>query len=382
MKILHVTDSAGIYGAEMVLLGLAEEQIELGLSPVIGSIRPPGCPERPIESEARRRGIPVEVFPMRDGPNVSGGLRIARFAASGGYRVLHSHGYKGDILLGLLPGFLRRLPLVVTVHGWTSAGMMSRLKVYEYADRFSLRFADCVVYVSRGLLGGRGDGGHPKARVRVIENGILPFAASEDEAGEADRPMESAVGAFCREGFVVGSIGRLSPEKRYQDLIRAVGILVREGVDARLVILGEGPERSRLEGLVEELGIKGMVMMPGYVEKARRCMRFFHVYAISSMREGLPVTALEAMQSGVPVVATAVGGVVDVLDRGRTGLLVSSKDPKELAEGLKAIHRDAGLARKLAEAALERVRRKYSRKRMAAEYLEVYETVSRERARA
>jgi glycosyltransferase involved in cell wall biosynthesis len=377
VKILHVIDSAGIYGAETVLLGLAEEQIEIGLSPVIGSIGTPGCSEKAIEAEACRRGIPVETFRMRNGLNVTGGLSIARFAALGGYSVLHSHGYKGNILLGLLPRWVRGLPLVVTVHGWTSAAKMTRLKAYEYADRVSLRFADCVVYVSRGLLGRGAQGRHHGGRVCVIENGIPPMKEPGNGRAGADQTVEAAVERFCDKRFVVGSIGRLSAEKRYEDLIEAVGILVKEGLEIRLVILGEGPERKRLENLVRRLGITDEVMMPGYVDTARRCIRFFEVYAISSIREGLPITALEAMQARVPIVSTAVGGVVDVLHYGRAGLLVPPKKPKDLAEALKAIHQDTGMGKRLAEAAFERVNVKYSRKRMAGEYLEVYKMVSK-----
>ena len=379
MKILHVIDSAGIYGAEMVVLGLAEEQMALGLSPAIGSISTPECSERPIEAEARRRGIPVEEFHMRNGPNAKGALRIARFAARGGYSILHSHGYKGNILLGFLPRFLRRLPLVVTVHGWTSASKTSRLKAYEYADRASLRFADCVVYVSRGLPGAGVVGREHRGRVRVIENGIPPMREVGGGTSGADKTVEASVGKFCKEGFAVGSIGRLSAEKRYEDLIEAVGILVNQGLAVRLVIIGEGPERRRLENLAQRLGIREKVRLPGYIETARRCMRFFDVYAISSMREGLPITALEAMQSRVPIVSTAVGGVVDVLDRGGAGLLVSPRKPMELAQALKVIREDTGMAKKLAESAFERVNVRYSRKRMAGEYREVYNMVSKGR---
>ena len=127
MKVLHVIDSGGLYGAEVMLLNLMSEQVAMGLEPILASIGDPGITEKPLETEAIRRGLPVKVFRMRPGPNVWGALKILRFARSELVGLLHSHGYKGNILFGLMPRMLRRIPMVATVHGWTWTGGISRM---------------------------------------------------------------------------------------------------------------------------------------------------------------------------------------------------------------------------------------------------------------
>ena len=122
MHILHIIDSGGMYGAEVMLLNLVEEQIRQGLSPVIASIGGVQSGEKPLELEAHKRGFPLKIFRMRPGPNLIGAMEILKYAKSTRCDLLHSHGYKGNILFGFLPKKIRRLPLVATLHGWTSAG--------------------------------------------------------------------------------------------------------------------------------------------------------------------------------------------------------------------------------------------------------------------
>ena len=139
MKILHIIDSGGLYGAEVMLLNLMGEQVALGLTPILVSIGDPGVAEKPLEAEAKRRGLRVEMFRMRPGPNILGAFEIMRFARGERAELLHSHGYKGNILFGFLPRFVRRMPMVTTLHGWTWSGGMTRMLLYEWLDSQSPR---------------------------------------------------------------------------------------------------------------------------------------------------------------------------------------------------------------------------------------------------
>lgn len=333
LKILHVIDSGGLYGAEMVLLALAEEQKHSGHIPCIASIGEPGEYEKPLEKEARRRGIDVEVFRMRNGPNILGAFNIVRFARAEGFNIIHSHGYKGNILLGFIPRRVRAVPLVSTVHGWTSVDGLSKMRLYEWADGISLRFMDAVCVVSGSMMSHPRLCGIDPAKIHVVPNGIPRLDLAE-------QPPEDDISRFCRSGYTIASIGRLSPEKGYDILLKAFARFHSSHPDSRLVIIGEGPERAGLESMVKSFGLEGDVILPGYREKAWRNLRFCKVFVLSSLTEGLPVTLLEALQTGIVVVATDVGEIPRIIEHGKTGFIVPVGDASALCSTFEIVCKD------------------------------------------
>lgn len=401
MRVLHLIDSGGLYGAEVMLLNLVAEQVKMGLDPVIGSIGGKGIPEKPLEAEALRRGLKVQQFRFRNGPNLLGTYEILRFCRKKNVDLLHSHGYKPNILLGFMPAMLRGVSIVTTLHGWTSTKGDKILKIYEWLDSKSLRFIDAVVAVSQSMLS------HPRlqnrslSNVHVIHNGIpvndgasgcypsfernpaIPKVDLEPQRPDGpttprrrDPVLDQSIIDFCAKRFTIGSIGRLSPEKGYSYLIQAVQLLVSEGLDINLLIIGEGKERRLLEDLVTALGLKERIFLPGYRSEAWRYLRYIEILAMASLTEGLPISLLEAMNAGVPIVATNTGGIPEVLENAMTGLLVKMSDPKELALGLKRIYEDRSLRSRLASDAYETVCARFTTHHMALKYLEIYEQLS------
>jgi glycosyltransferase involved in cell wall biosynthesis len=370
MKVLHVIDSAGLYGAEMVVLSLMEEQLRGGMEPVLGSIGEKRIAEKAIEREAQHRGLSCVSFRMRNGPNLLGALRLLQFAKKVKVDLIHSHGYKADILMASIPRGRRGLPVVATLHGWTSTRPFSKLWLYEWLDRKSLMLLDAVVVVNETMLGRLTR--RVRQRAKVVPNGIAPLPKGLEE-----REPANEIASFCGSGFVVGTIGRLSTEKGYGALVEAVHLLRTLGVMAKLVILGEGPERKRLEALIEELGMKREILLPGYLENARRYLPKFNVLVLSSVTEGLPIVLLEAMEAGIPVVATQVGGIPEALEHGNAGVLVSRSDREPLAEGIRFVHDNPQSAANLAKRAQTVVREKYSMERTASLYQQVYEQLLR-----
>jgi len=369
MKVLHLIDSAGLYGAEMIVLSLMEEQKKMGLRPVLGSIGNRRAGEKPLEKAAREKGLEVRAFRMADGPNLAGALAVARWARGEGIDVVHSHGYKGNILMGFLPRRVKPMPLLVTLHGWTSAGKLSRMTLYEWLDRQSLRFADHVVAVSGRLLDVPSLAGILRGKFSHIPNGI-PLAEGPDKA-----PPDQDIAAFCSEGPVVGSIGRLSPEKNYTSLVEAAGILHGEGRPVRLVLIGEGPKRAELEKRARDLGLSGKVLFAGYREDAARHLPLFDVFALPSLTEGQPVTILEAMRAGTPVIAGAVGDIPEILEGGKAGLLVEKGDVPSLARAIETLLGDEVKRGALSRRARDRVPERFGSPAMARAYVKVYRDV-------
>ena len=376
MKILHIIDSGGLYGAENVLLNLAEQQVQLGLEPEIASLGRKEITEKPIEREARAMGLPVSVFRMRRGPNLSGMLRVRRYALENGFDLMHSHGYKGNILLGFMPKGFRRLPMITTLHGYMSTGGITRMRFYEWLDRAVLRRLERVVLVSETMKS------HPRlsalkgTHYTVIQNGISEVGKRGEHTSESYYKL---LADFCENGFIIGAVGRLSPEKGFDCLIEAFGKVAGNAPEAKLVILGEGRMREMLEAKVTALGLADRVLMPGYVSNAAGYMGFFDIFVLSSITEGLPMTLLEAMHEALPIVSTKAGGVVNVLLDGETGLLVPHSDPSALAAGIKKLYLDADLRQTLGSAARQEGLGKYSSQQMTLKYLAVYRDVLQNR---
>jgi glycosyltransferase involved in cell wall biosynthesis len=378
MKILHLIDSGGLYGAEMMLISLAAQQQLMGASVVIGSIRKPALPEKPLEQESRKRSIPVRLFEMKPGLNILGAYEILRYAQYNKFDVIHSHGYKTNILLGLLPRFIRRIPFVSTLHGWTSTGRWTKMRVNELLDSLALRCVDRIILVNQGMLDKKEIKALPRNKISIINNGV-DIPTSKEPTGICEYPeksLENKVNKFCSQGIIIASIGRLSVEKGYNYLIEAVSSLSKYHAQyIKLLLIGDGRLRSELQQQAEAAGLKDFFLITGYLKNARNLISLADIYVISSLTEGLPISLLEAMASGTPIVATAVGGIPHVVQDRKEALLVSSQSPQALVGAINELIQFPALARSLAKNSAAKVKQHYSSKGMAEEYTAVYKEI-------
>jgi glycosyltransferase involved in cell wall biosynthesis len=364
MRVLHIIDSGGMYGAEVMLLNLVREQCSLGIKPVIASIGSKGCAEKAIENEAYRQNIDVHIFRMLPGPNFIGAKQILKYAHENDFDLLHSHGYKGNILFGFIPKKIRRLPIVTTVHGWTCTSKFSKLRIYEWLDAISLRYMDAVVLVNKGMLKHQNIEKQNSSNVYVINNGI---ALKEKN----NLPCDTY--PWCTgTGVKIISVGRLSPEKGFANLLEAMSIVVQQGLDVRLTLLGEGGLRDKLERQIVRLELEDRVVMPGFIENASQFFSCFDLLVMPSLTEGLPITLLEAMRAKLPIVASSVGGIPDVLEDGVGGILVQPENVKELAAAITKLVSSSSLCKQLATNSYFVFKQNYSASQMAQEYIKLY----------
>ncbi|MBS0377864.1 MAG: glycosyltransferase [Proteobacteria bacterium] len=372
MRILHLIHSEGVYGAERILLYLAREQQERGDSPVVGSMRDPGTPPTEFERRAQAYGVPVEPLRIVPRPSPSAVAALLGCARAHGADVIHSHGYKGNILLGALPRG-RRGPMISTLHGWTGAPRFSALWVYERLDRLALRRMDAVVAVGPHMRELSSLRSLKPGHLRVIENGIPSLDRRLQDLRRLGAPPvpEALVGLASSRPTLV-AIGRLSAEKGFGALIEAFAVARTECPGAAaLVIVGDGPERPALQRLIEQLGLQSDVLLPGYVEGSDRLLENARGFVMSSITEGMPLVLLEALQWRVPILATAVGSIPEVLAGVPNGNLIPASSKPALVAGLQAMimqtpPSNAGVAADPA---------RYSSARMAREYATVYESI-------
>jgi glycosyltransferase involved in cell wall biosynthesis len=295
-----------------------------------------------------------------------------RFAKQQGATLLHSHGYKGNILFGLLPRSVRPMPMVATLHGWTWTGGFSRMRLYEWLDARALHKIDRVVLVNAAMQSHPRLQGYLQQRIRVIENGI-PCSAEVKLASAAS--LDQAIVDFCSKTVTIGAVGRLSPEKGFDLLIDAVAAIREQGRDLQLVIMGEGALRPALEDQIKKRGLEQQVLLPGYRAHGEHYLQLFTLFAMPSLTEGLPMVLLEAMRAKTPIIASSVGGIPHVLDQGVCGILVPAGQPQPLADAIIKLLDNPDQAATQAAFAYQRLVQRYSSTAMAQKYLDMYREV-------
>ncbi len=212
----------------------------------------------------------------------------------------------------------------------------------------------------------------PARKLQLIDNGV------DTERFRAHGPTQAEAWQDDPDAFVIGTVGRLQDVKDQATLVDAFAALRRLLPDEplRLVLVGDGPLRAQLETQVAASGLQDSVWFAGARSDVAPVMRSFSLFALSSIAEGTPVTLLEAMASELPVVATAVGGIPDLVGHGSAspaGTLVPAGDAQAMAAAIAPYVRDRALARRHGGAGRDRVEQHYSMQAMLAAYVALYD---------
>ena len=372
LKVLHLIDSGGLYGAEKMLLSLVNEQLKQGLEPMILSAGEPGLEEKSLEAEACRLGLPVTPWRMNPGLNLLEARKIIAWAREQGYELMHSHGYKFNILIGIWPQWTR-LPLITTLHGYVRAPRFSKMWLYEMLDRLVLPRMQAVVLVNEPMKADLGSALQASERVHIVPNGV-DIPRIENQAKEEPSPELNHF--FQVHSPVILGVGRLSREKGFERLIESFSAIRTEYPEAGLLIVGEGRLRNELEALLRKYGLEHSVLMPGFYGNVPALMARASALAMPSKTEGLPITLLEAMTLRLPIIASAVGAVPEVLDHGKGGWIVRELEASNLATALLECLEDVDQQDWRVRRALNRVQQTYSSKAMATAYCNIYRQVA------
>jgi glycosyltransferase involved in cell wall biosynthesis len=267
--------------------------------------------------------------------------------------IWHGHDYKSNAL-GLLLRRFWRMHLVTTVHGWVQE--TRRTPLYYWIDRLCLPHYESVICVSEDLHARCLACGVPPDRCVLIENAIDTAEFSRQlSTEEAKRRL-----GIPPERFVIGAVGRLSAEKRFDILIRSTHQLLQEKLDVELLIAGEGDEKPALQALIAELGCAERIRLLGYRSDTRALYQAMNVFALSSIREGLPNVLLEAMALEVPIVATRIAGIPRLIRDGENGVLVEPGDATGLRQAIFGLLNDPERRNRLSRAGRRTIEASYS----------------------
>jgi glycosyltransferase involved in cell wall biosynthesis len=286
--------------------------------------------------------------------------------------IVHTHTAKAGTL-GRVAARLARVPRVVhTYHGHVFDGYFSpaRTRTFVAIERWLGRFTDRLVAVSEAVARdlGRLRIGTP-ARTVVLPLGLdlEPFLRAEALRGEFR--AELGIG---RDVPLVGIVARLVPIKRHEDVLHAVALLVTAMPACRVVVVGDGERRQPLEALARRLGLDGVVTFLGWRRDLDRIYADLDVAVLGSLNEGSPVSLIEAMAAARPVVATAVGGVPDLVDDEISGRLVRPGDPRALADAMRGVLVDRDLGRRMGLAGRKQVHPAFASARLLDDVNRLY----------
>ena len=361
-RVVHVVLSLDPGGLERLVIDLVRE------GRMLGQLASVACLERPglLAPELEALRVPVFCVEKRPGlrPEVIGRLRklfeILR------PDVVHTHQIGALCYAGPAA---RRAGVPVVVHTEHGKNYASRRRT-RWLGRLAGRYAQRFFCVSRDIAEElRACRVVPSAKIDVAPNGI-DVARFQTASAGADARRELGIPA---DAPLVGTVGRLTEIKRHDVLIRAFARLKSRLPGAHLLLVGDGPRREALERLAAELLPADCFHFAGYQAAPERFLQAMNVMALTSRSEGMPLAVLEAWAAGVPVVASRVGGVPELIDDERTGLLVEFGEIEELAESLERLLTDRTLAARIRGAAGARVAERYSLAQLAANYQQQYD---------
>jgi glycosyltransferase involved in cell wall biosynthesis len=348
-RVLHILGTAQPEGAGIARIvaalarGLDPERYRVdawflgGDGPLVGALETAGAQASALEWHRGARD-PV------------GAWRFWRRLLGRGFAIVHMHA--GGRSVRWLARAATRARIVVHLHGRILEPRGLGLVTH------SGRGADAVIAVSRAVAE-RVAG----ARPLVVYPGIRVPAT--------DGPPAPLGGTTA--GRIIGSMGRLLPLKGLVYLLRAIASLRVEFPNLAVEIAGLGPERATLEGEAQKLGLADGVRFLGWVEELAPVLARWELFVLPSLEEGFPMAVLDAMAAGLPVVASAVGGISELVENGRTGWLVPPADPRALADRLRMLLLDPEQERAMGAAGRARICEHFSAERMVAQLAEIYD---------
>jgi glycosyltransferase involved in cell wall biosynthesis len=282
--------------------------------------------------------------------------------------VIQTHNVKSHFIMRLSE-LWRDIPWIAFHHGYTTTDV--KMRAYNQLDRWSLRKAHRVVTMNKIFAKQLMRAGASREGMRILHNAIDVESILNVDSDVAAK-LKNKLG--ITEERVIIAIGRLSKEKGQIDLVRTFATLLQSQVhmQTKLIIVGDGPERERLEQEINSLGIKKRVVFAGQVSDIKPFYAIADLMVLPSHSEGSPNVLLEAMAANVPVVATSVGGVPEIATHKENALLVETRNSKALAHAISQLLNDREFAQKLATNAQQRVIKNHSPQSRLRSLLEIY----------
>lgn len=356
--ILHLIESYGPGGAETVILELCKRMDRTAYYPIVGLLK-----EGWLKNELEKNNIETIVFSNKHSFDPSFLYSLIKTIRKKKVSLVHSHEFMMNVY-GTTAAFICRKPGIATVHGKNYFWKKARRRA---AYRLTSRLASSIVAVSEDSKDFLScNAGIEKSRIRVVYNAVDP-----------DRYlMENTEKARITDGIkspVIGSVGNLYPVKGYTYLLKAAAKVIGTYPDAAFIIAGKMTEYSNdLMQEARDLGIDGNIRFLGFREDIPGLLKLMDLFVLPSIEESFSIATIEALAASLPVIATRCGGPEEIIEHGKTGILVPKCDPPALCEAMLKLLKDRELAQRLAKAGSAMVRERFSMEAMIGKYMGLY----------
>jgi glycosyltransferase involved in cell wall biosynthesis len=362
LKVIHLVEDLKIGGAERVIadtaLGLDRKKYDASV----------WCVTRGGEtaSELSEKGIEVKILGISSYHNPLSTFKMTRLLKSARPDIVHTHGYFASVI-GRLAARIAGTPVILAhVHSTYWEYKKRHIMIERKLSRFTHKIICCSKAVENFV----------KNTEKITDNKTIVVYNGVDE--ERFCPLQSPTSiraefGMSEEAAVVGTVSSLTPHKGHEYLIQAASLVLDTLPSAKFIIVGDGPLRKRLEDQAKNLNIHPAVIFTGIRKDIPEMLSLMDVFVLPShTREGLGIAIIEAMAAERPVVATDIGGIPEAVNDGETGLLVPPGDQEALSEAIIDLLQNTKKAKEMGEKGRNRVKEKFTTKKMLSEIEHVY----------
>ena len=373
MKVLHI-HTRGVIGGSgtntlSTMLGLSKDRYEPELA--CGS-------EGPLIKEAKKNNLIFNKIPhLKNEINIFYDLlalfELISLIMRREYSIIHTHNSKAGIL-GRIAANICRAPIIIhTQHSCVfKYGTLNyfQKKFYYFLEKISAKFTDKIIYISEPL---RQE--FLNAKIGSEQKSVTIYSGIEIEKFKIDVDIlkkRSQLGLKSSD-FIVGVVSRLEPGKGNEFIIKSIPKIIQKISNIKFIFVGGGPLKANLETLSESFGVREKIMFLGLRDDVPGLLQIFDIVCLASLYEGMSRVILEAQAAGKPVVATKVGGIVDIVAEDKTAILVAPRDVGALAFAIIKLIDDEHLRKSMSSAAEKFVDYRFSSKKMVQDIILVYE---------
>ena len=370
MKILQFICSTGFYGAERWVLALSKHLPVDTTSELVVTLEP-GTEDLELKKQFKSIGA-THALPMKNRFDLGVVKKLAALIRERDIDVIHTHGYKSDIL-GVMAARKAGIPCVVTPHGFENAADF-KLRTFIWLGCQAMKYATKVVPLSRQLMADVKTFNIADSKLVYIQNGV---DLSEVEAVRLTKHERSPDNIKT-----IGFVGQMISRKNIRAILDCFDNLYKIRQDIRLVLLGDGDSRASLEDYTQHLSSKSAIEYLGFRNDRLTLLREFDLFVMTSTLEGIPRCLMEACAMEIPVSAYDIAGIDQLITHKESGLLAPLNDSEQLMQDWQTMLDESEYARELASNAREFVQEHFSAQRMADEYYELFGQVVKEAANA
>ena len=364
IRILHLTTDSRIGGTERNIISLAANLNKERFENIVVALLSGGS----LIDELTKLNVKAYCVGMKSKFDIMAIRRLSDIIKESRADILHTYLFHANIL-GRIVGRINRVPVIISSERCLD---LERRGFNNLLNNLTLRWCSKIVVVSDSV------GKMLMARDKVPCSRIVRIYSGIEFSNynlNIDKDRKRKELGLKSDDTIIGTIGRLRPEKGHEYLIKTMAEVLRKFPEARLLIVGDGPEENKLKCLIDKMGIKDNVVFTGYRNDVPEILAILDLFILPSIEEGLPLAVLEAMASGRGIVATRIGGTEELIEDGVTGVLVPPKDVNALVKAIYGLLKERDKINRLGMMAKEVVKKNFSSNNMLTNYERLYEEI-------